>query len=274
MFYDKRPSVWIEPIGQWGTGSVQLVEIANLDETFDNIVAFWNPAEPVKAGQELLFSYNMYWGTNPPVQTKLAKVVDTFTGLGGVVGLKRKYYSQRFAVDFTGGDLGMIGKDTEIKPVLSTSAGRIEITGPAPARHKRLPLHVRRGAAGRHPEPHQPAPVPGSQRPPRAKPGSTSGPHRPRTTANCTIRDTWSSSPATNKQKGGSNSALFHCTCSTRPVCTSTRRRLAALASCLSEPRNDEVQSGDNIRAIARQVADGLAQRVAVHTGQLLGQTT
>ncbi len=132
VFYDKRPSVWIEPIGQWGTGSVQLVEIANLDETFDNIVAFWNPAEPVKAGQELLFSYNMYWGTNPPVQTKLAKVVDTFTGLGGVVGLKRKYYSQRFAVDFTGGDLAMIGKDTEIKPVLSTSAGRIEITSVRP----------------------------------------------------------------------------------------------------------------------------------------------
>ena len=46
-------------------------------------------------------------------------------GLGGVVGLKRKYYSQRFAVDFSGGDLALIGKDTKIKPVLSTSAGRI-----------------------------------------------------------------------------------------------------------------------------------------------------
>jgi len=132
VFYDKRPSVWIEPIGQWGTGFVQLVEIANLDETFDNIVAFWNPAEPVQAGQELLYSYNMYWGTNPPSQTKLGKVVDTFTGLGGVVGVIRKYYSQRFAVDFSGGDLAMIGKDTKIKPVLETSAGRIEITSVRP----------------------------------------------------------------------------------------------------------------------------------------------
>jgi glucans biosynthesis protein len=132
VFYDKRPSVWIEPAGNWGTGSVQLVEIANLDETFDNIVAFWNPAAPVEAGQELLFSYTMYWGTNPPSQQKLAKVVDTFTGLGGVVGLPRKYYSQRFAVDFAGGDLSMIGAGTEIKPVLSTSAGRIEITSVRP----------------------------------------------------------------------------------------------------------------------------------------------
>lgn len=132
VFYEKRPSVWIEPVGNWGTGSVQLVEIANVDETFDNIVAFWNPAEPVQAGQELLYSYNMYWGTKPPSQTKLAKVVDTFTGLGGVVGIKRKYYSQRFVVDFSGGDLAMIGKDTKIKPVLETSAGRIEITSVRP----------------------------------------------------------------------------------------------------------------------------------------------
>ncbi len=31
--------------GGWGKGSVQLVEIPTVDETFDNIVAFWNPAE-------------------------------------------------------------------------------------------------------------------------------------------------------------------------------------------------------------------------------------
>lgn len=132
VFYDKRPSVWVETIGNWGTGSIQLVEIDNLDETFDNIVAYWNPAAPVEPGQELLFSYNLYWGTKPPVQTKLAHVVDTFTGLGGVVGVKRTYYSKRFAVDFTGGDLAMIGQGTEIKPVLETSAGRIEITSVRP----------------------------------------------------------------------------------------------------------------------------------------------
>ncbi|MCX5926961.1 MAG: glucan biosynthesis protein, partial [Cyanobium sp. LacPavin_0920_WC12_MAG_63_22] len=41
--YDKRPSAWIEPKGDWGKGTVDLVEIPTADETNDNIVAFWNP---------------------------------------------------------------------------------------------------------------------------------------------------------------------------------------------------------------------------------------
>lgn len=132
VFYDKRPSLWVEPRGDWGAGSVQLVEIPTLDETFDNIVAFWNPATPVEPGQELLYSYTLHWGTAPPVQTRLATVVDTFAGLGGVVGQPRKYYSKRFVVDFAGGDLAMIGQATEVRPVLATSAGRIEITSVRP----------------------------------------------------------------------------------------------------------------------------------------------
>lgn len=126
VFYHKRPSLWVEPLGAWGPGSVQLVEIATMDETFDNIVAFWNPAEPVIPGQELLFSYNLYWGTELPVQHHRGYVQDTFTGLGGVVGQPRTHYSQRFAVDFVGGDLPMIGKDTAITPILETSAGQLE----------------------------------------------------------------------------------------------------------------------------------------------------
>nr|WP_128637758.1 glucan biosynthesis protein D [Shewanella putrefaciens] len=132
VFYEKRPSLWIEPTGSWGKGSVQLVEIPTLDETFDNIVAFWNPAEPILPGQELLYSYNMYWGGIPPVQSPRARVVDTFTGLGGVVGQKRKYYSKRFVIDFAGGTLPMLGKDTQVKAVISTSQGRVEIESARP----------------------------------------------------------------------------------------------------------------------------------------------
>lgn len=132
VFYEKRPSLWIEPTGNWGKGSVQLVEIPTLDETFDNIVAFWNPAEPIQPGQELLYSYNMYWGGTPPVQSPRARVVDTFTGIGGVVGQKRKYYSKRFVIDFAGGSLPMLGKDTQVKAVISTSQGRVEIDSARP----------------------------------------------------------------------------------------------------------------------------------------------
>lgn len=132
VFYDKRPSVWVEPAGNWGAGSVQLVEIPTIDETFDNIVALWNPAQPVEPGQELLYSYTLHWGTTPPTPPRLAHTVDTFTGLGGVIGKKREYYSKRFAVDFAGGELADLDADTEVTPVITASAGRVEVTSARP----------------------------------------------------------------------------------------------------------------------------------------------
>src|SRR3546814_2505007 len=38
--YQKRPSLWVEPLGDWGEGEVHLVEIPTADEYHDNIVAF------------------------------------------------------------------------------------------------------------------------------------------------------------------------------------------------------------------------------------------
>ena len=132
VFYDRRPGVWVEPIHDWGPGSIQLVEIPTLDETFDNIVAFWNPAKPVEAGQELLFSYKLHWGTQRILPSNQAQVVNTFTGLGGVVGQRREYFSQRFVVDFAGGLFPMLGGETTVEPVITTSAGRVEITSARP----------------------------------------------------------------------------------------------------------------------------------------------
>jgi len=132
VFYDLRPSLWIEPLNDWGKGAVQLVEIPTLDETFDNIVAFWNPEQTVKAGQELLYSYKMYWGSKPPTQAKLARVVDTFTGIGGVIGKKRTYYSKRFVIDFSGGRLSMLAQNAEVEAVIKRSDGRVEITSARP----------------------------------------------------------------------------------------------------------------------------------------------
>ncbi|HEX5508685.1 MAG TPA: glucan biosynthesis protein G, partial [Pseudolabrys sp.] len=41
--FEKRPSLWVEPIGDWGEGNAQLVEIPTKEEIHDNIVAFWRP---------------------------------------------------------------------------------------------------------------------------------------------------------------------------------------------------------------------------------------
>jgi periplasmic glucans biosynthesis protein len=131
-FYDRRPSLWVEPKSDWGKGSIHLVEIPTLDETADNIVAFWNPADTPQPGQELLFGYRLHWGARLPARPALAQVVATRTGLGGIVGQKRQYFSWRFVVDFAGGQLPMLGKDVTVEPVITASRGEIEIVSARP----------------------------------------------------------------------------------------------------------------------------------------------
>ena len=132
VFYDRRPSLWVEPKSGWGRGSVQLVEIPTADETFDHIVAFWNPEHAPRPGEELLFSYRLHWGAKPPAVSPLARVQQTRTGIGGVIGRKREYFSRRFTVDFHGGPLPMLGKETKVEAVVSASRGEVELVSARP----------------------------------------------------------------------------------------------------------------------------------------------
>jgi periplasmic glucans biosynthesis protein len=63
--YHQRPSAWVEPLGDWGPGAVMLVEIPTGDEFSDNIVAFWQPRAPLRAGTRHDFRYRLYWGAAP-----------------------------------------------------------------------------------------------------------------------------------------------------------------------------------------------------------------
>jgi glucans biosynthesis protein len=130
VYYDRRPSLWVEPKegpsgAGWGKGAVQLVEIPTIDETSDNIVAFWNPADKPKAGQELLFSYRLYWGTKMPFGSTLAQAIATRTGIGGTIGQRRTFFSWHFAVDFAGGELAALAKDAPVEAVVTASSGEI-----------------------------------------------------------------------------------------------------------------------------------------------------
>ena len=64
--YDRRPSLWIEPVGDWGEGAVVLTEIPSDAEIHDNIVAFWRPKAPLPAGAEYRYAYRASWGDGPP----------------------------------------------------------------------------------------------------------------------------------------------------------------------------------------------------------------
>ena len=133
VFYDKRPSLWVEPKADWGEGAVSLVQIPTVDETLDNIVAFWSPAQKLEPGKEALFGYRLYWGSRPPVQSTLATCVATRTGVGGVVGKKRAHYAWRFAVDFAGGPLATLDwRTAKVEPRISLSSGRAEIVSARP----------------------------------------------------------------------------------------------------------------------------------------------
>ena len=50
VFYEKRATLWVEPQGDWGAGSVMLIELSTNDEIHDNVVAFWRPASAAAAG--------------------------------------------------------------------------------------------------------------------------------------------------------------------------------------------------------------------------------
>jgi glucans biosynthesis protein len=83
--YHERPSLWIEPEGDWGPGVVRLVEIPSDEEIYDNVVAYWRPRDPLAAGEEHRFAYRMTWfdetaGTVPP-RRDVAPVLDTHMGL-------------------------------------------------------------------------------------------------------------------------------------------------------------------------------------------------
>jgi periplasmic glucans biosynthesis protein len=131
-FYDRRPSVWVSPKSEWGRGGVQLLELPAPNETFDNVVAYWKPEGSPQPGQELLYSYRLYWGEDVPAAPPLARVLATHTGLGGVVGHERKVFSWRFVVDFAGGELTTLGKEAKVEPVISASRGTVEIPSARP----------------------------------------------------------------------------------------------------------------------------------------------
>src|SRR5690606_3458485 len=125
VFYEKRPTAWIEPRGSWGEGEVMLVEIPTDDEIFDNIVAFWRPHEPTRAGQELHYAYRLHWSADEPDFPPIGRVVSTRTGRAGVPGQPRPEDGVKLALDFEGGALGSLERG-QAEPIVTASRGRIE----------------------------------------------------------------------------------------------------------------------------------------------------
>ncbi|WP_225028752.1 glucan biosynthesis protein [Xinfangfangia pollutisoli] len=123
VFYNKRASVWIEPLGDWGPGQVQLVEIPTDDEIYDNIVAYWLPGTLPKAGDRMDFAYRQSWGSGRPDAGPLAQTVATRLGRGGVPGQPRPQDAIKLQIDFSGAALEGLSADGSVLPVISVGDG-------------------------------------------------------------------------------------------------------------------------------------------------------
>ena len=126
VFYERRPSLWVEPKGDWGKGQVQLIELPTDDEDHDNIVVAWAPQTPAVAGARFDIGYKLYWMADEPHPTDLARCVASRLGRGGQPGQPRPPGVRKFVVEFLGGPLA--GLPFGVKPDMALSASRGRFT--------------------------------------------------------------------------------------------------------------------------------------------------
>jgi glucans biosynthesis protein len=126
VFYEKRATAWIQPRGDWGPGSVMLVELPTNDEIHDNIVAFWNPGRPAAAGQEFSLSYTLDWVSDSPPQAA-ARFIATRVGAGGVPGQVRPPNTVKYVLDLDGKGLEGLDRSSGVEAVVEASRGEVRL---------------------------------------------------------------------------------------------------------------------------------------------------
>jgi glucans biosynthesis protein len=143
--YEAHPSAWIEPIGEWGPGRVELVQIPAPDETNDNIVAYWISDHAPAPDQPLDLHYRIHWQKDDPTRAPTAWVAQTLRGKGY---MPKPDTSLGFVVDYTGPMLHDLPEDAAVSADVSADANgtivdktlrRNPVTGGV-----RLEIHLRR----------------------------------------------------------------------------------------------------------------------------------
>ena len=118
--WERRPSLWVEPLAEWGEGAVQLVEIPSDSEVNKNVIAYWRPKAPIPAASEFPFGYRQSWCWQPPHRPALAAVAGS--RVGGVPGGRKR----RVLVDFAGEALAAGAVPADLKASVSAAPGKVE----------------------------------------------------------------------------------------------------------------------------------------------------
>jgi glucans biosynthesis protein len=117
--YERRPSAWVEPEGDWGPGRVELLQLPVPDETHDNIVASWVPQQLPAPGQPLELAWRIRWQGDAPTQPPNGWAVQSRTGQGYVpLGPNEAQY----VVDFAGPALDRLPADAAVEAVVTPGA--------------------------------------------------------------------------------------------------------------------------------------------------------
>lgn len=127
--YERRPSLWCEPKGQWGDGSVELVQQHTDDEIHDNIVAYWRPAN-TPVGQPLSFNYRLRWyypnnlDGFPPAGRVVATRIETDPAWQTPETWQNR---KKFVLDFEGEELAKLIPENGVTGAVTTGTEGAEI---------------------------------------------------------------------------------------------------------------------------------------------------
>ena len=116
---------WEQPLGNWGKGGVELVEIPSDEEIHDNIDAYWVPSAPVVPDKPIRFSYLLSAYLNsgdrwPPggkvLATRFGPVMRGATPVSGM---------RLVLIDFAGGDLSSLLPVQPVHADVSAQGGTV-----------------------------------------------------------------------------------------------------------------------------------------------------
>ena len=117
--YELRPSAWVEPQGDWGPGRLELVELPTPDETNDNVVAYWVPAQAPAPGRALEFAWRIHWQGAHMQRPPGAWVTQTRVGRSYA---KLSADERQLIVDFEGPALDALPADADVQAVVTPVA--------------------------------------------------------------------------------------------------------------------------------------------------------
>ncbi len=132
--YERRPGVWMEPVGAWPPGRVRLVEAPATNEHHDNITAYWSPKEKIPPGHPFELSWKQRWTSAP-----------TFGGPPGWVSATRHTLHDgapdrtKYVIDYDVGSLAHL-------PAEASVTADVSVTGIAQVQHAQVFRNMANGA--------------------------------------------------------------------------------------------------------------------------------